>query len=211
MQPTLKHSCTLKKQCKGHFSGCRGPAGGWQLLGSLASPISGAGRRGRSNVFEFSVMWGVAGLLLPSLRQLSGDRSRAQSSLLTPMVTAATSVLRAEMEHSCSERVKDEKAPATASPGLSARILELLPQSSKGGQGQGMGGARKPWAHELGQGGLRAILFPQWEQAGQRGESLFPVLAFTLYYCCFQQTCLVGGAVGGLQTMAAHIFQLSDA
>lgn len=149
-------------------------------------------------------------MLLPSPQRLSGDRSCSQSSLLTPTVTAATSVLRVEMEHSCSERVKDEKAPAMASPGFLAQILEPLPQSSKGGRGQGMGDAGKPRAREPVQGVLRAALFSWKGQQGREGESIFPVLAFTLYYCCFQQTCLERGAVGGLQTMAAHIFQLSD-
>lgn len=127
----------------------------------------------RNNVFEFLAMWSVAGLLLPSPQQFSGDRSCAQSSLLTPMVTAATSVLLAEMEHSCSEQVKDEKAPITASPGLSAGIPELLPQSSKGGRGQGLGCAEKPWVHELGQGELRAVLSPPWEQQGREGSQYF--------------------------------------
>ena len=118
-------------------------------------------------------MWGVAGLLLPSPWQFSGDRSCARSSLLIPVVTAATSALRVETEHSCSERVKDDKAPTAASPGLSAQIPEPLPQSSKEGRGQETGGAGKPWAHELGQGELRAVLFPQWEQQGREGSQYF--------------------------------------
>lgn len=48
------------------------------------------------------------------------------------------------MEHSCSERVKDEKAPAMASPGFLAQTLEPLPQSSKGGRGQGARGSHGP-------------------------------------------------------------------
>lgn len=82
---------------------------------------------------------GVAVLLLPSPWQLSGDRSHAQSSLLTPTVTAGASVLCVEMEHSCLQRVTDERAPAMASSGLSAAIPEPLPQSCKGGQGPGRG------------------------------------------------------------------------
>lgn len=54
-----------------------------------------------------------------------------------PMETAAAAELCVEMEHSCSERVTDDRAPATASSGLWAPIPELLPQSCKGGQGQG--------------------------------------------------------------------------
>lgn len=136
-------------------------------------------------------------LLHPSPWQLSRDRSRAQSSLRTPAVTAAASVLRAETGHSCSGRVKDERGPAAA-PQASRHespIPEPLPQSIKrgGGQGQGAQGSHGPTSW----GELRAILFPRWEQQGQRGESIFPVLTFTLYYCCFQQTCLAGGAGGG--------------
>jgi len=73
-------------------------------------------------------MWGVAGLPFPSLRQLSGDRSHARSRLLTPMEMCV------EMEHSCSERVKGEKAPPA-----SGHESWSLPRSSKGGQARGQG------------------------------------------------------------------------
>lgn len=57
IKPMLKLSCTLKKQCKGHFSGLQRTsfvsADSQELLGSIASFISGAGRRGSSNVFDY--------------------------------------------------------------------------------------------------------------------------------------------------------------
>lgn len=45
----------------------------------VASPISGTGRRGRSNVFGVLMVLGVAGLLLPSPWQISGGRSCAEA------------------------------------------------------------------------------------------------------------------------------------
>lgn len=116
---------------------------------SEASPISG--RRGRSNVFEVLVVWGVAGLLLPCPWQLSGGWSCARSSLLTPVVGAAASVLCVEMEHSCLGRVTDDRAPATASSGPLALIPESQSFCLRAARGEGTG---KPRTHGLGQGDL---------------------------------------------------------
>lgn len=103
---------------------------------------------------------GVAGSLLPTPWQLSGGSSRAGIVLLTPVVTAATSGLREEMESSCSGHVSDEKAPAVASQHLS--------WTSLGGQE-----CREPVGPKLEWDKVRAILFPCWEQQGREGSQYF--------------------------------------
>lgn len=119
-----------------------------------------------------------------------------------PMVTAAELYL--EMEHSCWEQVTDDRAPATASLGLWAPIPELLPPSCEGGQGwggvQGSQGSTS-WGRVTSE---LSCSLSEGSRAG-RGVSVSSLIA-----AAFSKLVWPKELWGGLQTMAAHIFQLSD-
>lgn len=145
---------------------------------------------------------GVAGSLLPSPWQLSGGSSHAGSILLTPMVTAATSRLCEEMESSCSGHVSDEKAPAVA-----CQHLSCSPRGS--GSHWEDRGAGSPWAPNW--SGTRSE--PSHSCAGNsRGERGVSISSLGLYALLVLFSAALFGRRSrrGLQTMAAHIFQLLD-
>lgn len=119
------------------------------------------------------------------------------------MVTAAAAELCLEMEHSCWEQVTDDRAPATASSGLWAPIPELLPPSCKREQGRGgVQGSQGPMSWGRVTSELSCPLGED-SRAG-RGVSVSSLIAAAFSKLVWLKEC------GGLQTMPAHIFQLSD-